>query len=414
MSKLFAFILLVNIFYASISSVTAQDSKIFEIVKKGDNQSLKNYLDTSKTSVNIVNTKGYTPLHVLIENYIEERPEWREKDPYKYQQTVKQSEQYRSCMQLLLDKGASVKQLTPEGWTALQYAVMKSKWEPTYMLLQKTKGGDVRDKEGNTLLHLSLLINPDEPVEYFWENLIKQLQPLGITPSTVNFKGQTPINFYLSQPRCNPPTAQKPSAGKLAGAASAPSNQPCQTSGTFKMLANFMCESCILTSDFSGKRAKDHAEAHNNWYTNTLSFEEQGYTAIAEKMKKYQQVSESNKQATEEFLKHWSEWEALSSKLDLSFTKTYYYECNGFQKSRVKMDEPVVVTVSPDYISISSLSPYYGKFTIARSGYEVIDGNEWIVYHIEKTSSNSTYKAIGFYKNGCIIKSSYGEELICY
>jgi hypothetical protein len=405
---------LTSVLFISFSPAFAQEPVIFDIVRKADALRLKSYLDTSKTSIDVVNSKGYSPLHVLIENYVEERPEWREKDAYKYQQTVKQSVQYQACLQLLLDKGASLKKLTAEGWTALQYAVMKGKWAPVSLLLQKTKGGDVKDIAGNTLLHLSLLINPDEPVEHFWDNLIKQLQAFGITPSTTNSKGQTPINFYLSQPRCNPAAAQKPSAGKLAGASTPPANQTCQSSGTYKMLAKFLCESCVLTPDFSGKRAKDHAEANNKWYTSTLSFEEQGYAAIAEKMKKYQQVSESNKQATEEFLKQWAEWEAQGSKLDLSFTRTYYYECNSFQKSRIKMDEPVEVTVTPDHISVSSLSPYYGKFTIASSGYEIIDGNEWTVYHIEKTSSNSTYKAIGFYKNGCVIKSSYGEELICY
>lgn len=405
---------LTSVLFISFTPVLAQEPVIFDIVRKADVLRLKSCLDTSKTSIDVVNSKGYSPLHVLIENFVEERPELQEKDAYKYQQTLKQGEQYQTCLQLLLDKGASVKQVTPEGWTALQYAVMKGKWKPVNLLLQKTKGGEVRDKAGNTLLHLSLLINPDEPIEHFWKNLIEHLRPFDITPSSVNSKGQTPINFYLSQPRCNPPAAQKASIGKLAGASTPPANQPCQSSGTFKMLANFLCESCILTPDFSGKRAKDYAEASNKWYTNNLSFEEQGYAAIAEKMKKYQQVSESNKQATEEFLKQWAEWEAQGSKLDLSFTRTYYYECNGFQKSRIKMDEPVEVTVTPDYISISSLSPYYGKFTIASSGYEIINGNEWTVYHIEKTSSNSTYKAIGFYKNGCAIKSSYGEELICY
>jgi hypothetical protein len=65
--------------------------------------------------------------------------------------------------------------------------------------------------------------------------------------------------------------------GKLAGASSPPASQPRQSLGSFNMMANFLCESCILTPDFSGKRAKDHAEVYNKWYTCNVSPEEQGY-----------------------------------------------------------------------------------------------------------------------------------------
>jgi hypothetical protein len=91
----------------------AEETKIFEIIKMGDLNALRTYLDTSKTSVNIVNSKGYTPLHVLIENYIEAKPELEEGDSYKYQQAVAQQKQYYACLQLLLDHGASSQKLTP-------------------------------------------------------------------------------------------------------------------------------------------------------------------------------------------------------------------------------------------------------------------------------------------------------------
>jgi hypothetical protein len=73
------------------------------------------YIDTPKSSINVLNAKGYNPLHILIENFEEGRPELQEQDAYKYHQKVKQSEQYRICIQLLLDKGASAGQQTPEG-----------------------------------------------------------------------------------------------------------------------------------------------------------------------------------------------------------------------------------------------------------------------------------------------------------
>lgn len=399
--------------YSSFS-LMAQETRLFEIVRKGDSESLKTYLDTSKTSINITNAKGYSPLHVLIENFVEERPEWQEKDAYKYQQTVNQSGQYQSCLQLLLNKGASASQLTPEGWTALQYAVMKGKWQPIQILLEKTKGGDVKDKEGNTLLHLSLLINPDEPIESFWKNLIVQLSPLNITPATVNYQRQTPINFYLSQPRCNPPASKAAPAGKLLGASAPATTTQCRTNRTSQMLNYFLCQPCIMTPDQAGKTAKAHAEQHHPWYLSTLSMQEQQYAVGAAIDKEYEDVSERNNRATDEFLIKLAEWEAQGAMLDLSFTKTYYSECNSYQKNRIRLDEPVVISVTPDEISISSLSPYYGSFKIASSGYEVINGNQWAVYHLEQSSTNSTYKAIGFYENGCIIKSSYGEELICY
>jgi hypothetical protein len=291
---------------------------------------------------------------------------------------------------------------------------MKGKWQPIELLLQKMKGGDVRDGAGNTLLHLSLLINPDEPVEQFWKNLIDQLRLYNITPSSVNHKGQTPINFYLSQPRCNPAKSQPTNTGKLLGATASSVTPKCQTSRTFKMLGHFLCEPCIMTPDFAGKTAKAHAEQHHQWYMSTLSMQEEQYAVGTAIDKKYEAVSERNKRATEEFLIKLAEWEAQGAKLDLTFTKTYYSECNSYQKNRIRLDEPVVISVTPDEITISSLSPYYGSFKIAKSGYEVINGNQWAVYHLEQSSSNSTYKVIGFYENGCIIKSSYSEELICY
>jgi hypothetical protein len=391
-----------------------QDHAIFNIVKQGDPRLLKTCLDTSQATVDLTNSQGYTPLHVLIESYVEARSEMEAKDSYKYSQAVSQQEQYRLCLDLLLNKGASATKLTPNKWTALQFAVMKGKWQPIEILLQRTKAGDVRDGAGNTLLHLSLLINPDEPIQQFWDNLIVHLRPFGITTSTTNLKGQTPLHFYLSQPRCNPPSARPAATGKLMGAATPAVPPKCQTSGTYEMLSHFWCEASIIAPDLSGKKAIEYAEIHNPWYASTLRMQAQAFAASAEIDQKYQRTIENNRRATEEYLIKMAEWEAEGAKLDLSFTKTYYSQCNSYQKNRIKLDEPVVISVTPDDISISSLTPYYGRFKIARSSYEVINGNQWAVYHLEQTSSNSTYKAIGFYENGCLIKSSYGEELICY
>jgi len=278
--------------------VEANEPLIFEMVKKGQVDALQTWLDTSKTSVNIVNAKGYSPLHVLIEHYAEFRPDWREKDPYKYRQSLEQYETYRACLRLLLDKGASAKQLTPEGWTALQYAVVKGKYDAFSELLDKVKGGDVRDADGNTLLHLSILINPEEPEPRFWQRLIDKMRSYDIHISTPNFAGQTPIAFYMSYPRCNPDAESAPKPGKLLGSGGTTQAPACPDNAMYHMLDVFRYHTSIMTPDFSGKTAIDYAKIHNGWAVSSLEGYMESYRRVQAEwephLKKFAQQAEEN------------------------------------------------------------------------------------------------------------------------
>jgi|GEM_PF-6614613 len=71
--------------------VIAQKQNIFSLVKEGDPAKLKNYLDTTKIALNITNTKGYSPLHMLIEHYVQYRVDYAATDEAKYNITTTKS-----------------------------------------------------------------------------------------------------------------------------------------------------------------------------------------------------------------------------------------------------------------------------------------------------------------------------------
>ncbi len=54
-------------------------------------------------------------------------------------------------------------------------------------------------------------------------------------------------------------------------------------------------------------------------------------------------------------------------------------------------DEPIEVVVSPERISISTLSPYYGSFKVCESGITMLNGESYEMYTLETGASNSTY-----------------------
>lgn len=342
---------IINLLICCSLYISAQEPKIFQIVKKGDIDALKTYLDTSKASINVVNAKGYSPLHVLIDHFVDYRGELGLIDKNKAVQNVEQSDSYRNCIRLLLDKGASAKQLTPEGWTALQYAVIKGKWQPVDQLLNKTNGGDVRDEDGNTLLHLSILVNPEEEIsENFWGNLINSLQyKYKITITTPNSAGQTPIAFYMSHPRCR--------------------TNICGTAKTNKMLDNFIYHEALMVPDFSGKTAMDYAKIHNSWaewkLNNYMNIYKRVQADWDAHMKKFDQQVELNKRKIQEYESKKAAESKQGSKSTYGCNNTCY-NCHGFgsgKEKAVEVECPVCYGRGTTGYSKSEIGGYEKNYT---------------------------------------------------
>jgi hypothetical protein len=337
-------LIFLGLFVQSSLYVSGQEPSIFDIVKRGDVQNLKIYLDTTKTNINSVNAKGYSPLHVLIENYLEKRPDWEKIDAYKYQQSLKKYLLYRDCLNLLLEKGASTKQLTPEGWNALQYAVVKGKEDVINILLDKSGGGDVRDDEGNTLLHLSLLVKPDEPMRGFWERLVKKLSYYEINIETPNYAGQTPITFYMSRPRCIAEPEEPKPAGKLYGGSTTTSKKTlvCPTEEMNHMLDAFRDEITLETPDFSGRTAIDYSRLYNTWATWNLETYMETYRRIKaegeERLKRFEEQAKENLRKIREYQarKAAEEAEEAEGKTKRTGCKNTCYACHGFGSGKEK------------------------------------------------------------------------------
>lgn len=347
--KIHRFLLPLGLLVFSSVFVFAQEPRIFKIVEKSDIIALKAYLDTSKTSINIVNSKGYSPLHVLIDYFVDYKPELILKSSEELNKNVSFHELDVSVFKLLLDNGASVNQRTPEGWNALQYAVIKGKWKPVDMLLDRYKGGDVRDEDGNTLLHLSIMVNPDEPRDKFWFYLVDRLRNFDISITTPNTAGQTPIAFYISFPRC-----------KI---------NPCATAKTYYMLDNFMYHESIMTPDFSGKNAIDYAKTHNSWAVSKLESYMDSYRRVQAEwephLKKFAQQAEDNKRKIQEYESR-KATEAKQGKTTIYGCKKTCYSSHGFgigKEKAVQVECPVCFGRGTTGYSKSEIGGYVKNYT---------------------------------------------------
>ena len=249
--------------------IFAQESKIFSLVKNGDFVGLKAFLDTSKIEPMNPNrnASGYTPLHVLIDNYVNYRKDLDGVDQKKHDAILEKSRSYSKCLDLLLAKKFLSLYRTPEGWTALQYAAVKGKWNPLASILNETGGGKEVDKNGNTLLHLSLLANPDDLVVGFHKKLVQGLAySYGVLITSVNNDGQTPLAFYMSKPRCvSYPYGKPPTTTTVL---------PRCNGATESMLESFkdFDLKSLLTKDKSGKNAMDYMKLYNPWASSNLEF----------------------------------------------------------------------------------------------------------------------------------------------
>lgn len=386
-------VLILSLFMLLGQFIIAQDKLIFSLVKNGDPQKLSAYLDTTKTSINITNTKGYSPLHVLIENYVAYDVELITKDEKAYDENSDRSEDFWDCMKLLLDKGASTSQLTPEGWNALQYAVLNGKLSPVNYIISKFGGANVRDKEGNTLLHLSLLINPDEVTAQFLKSIAFSFGDIDYT--SLNNKGQTPLTFYMSEPRCN----WKNAVSKNKQETASNSNQNCISSNTYKMLENFkdFDMKSMLTVDKYGKNAIDYMKVHNTWALSSFQYfvdlASQAHKELEDQRLAYAQVNDKQNEEYTNIEDYNGSCRACE--INETFSRKYSYECNFSQYDKTKMvntklREEVLIEVRPDKIIV--YAPYHIHDCKIISSRFNDEGD--LEYEVDDTS----YKFIGFVK----------------
>lgn len=324
-----------SIFLFMSKFISAQDKPIFTYVKNGDPKKLSAYLDTTKTSINIKNSKGYSPLHVLIENYVQYRTDYIVTDEVKHDYTSKKSNDFWDCMKLLLDKNASTDQLTPEGWNALQYAVLNGKLSAVSQILKKAGGGGIRDKDGNTLIHLSMLINPDEAMPKFNELINYYFTDYGIDRFSINNAGQTPLAFYMSQPRCNWKTPLNNTKTSTS------SNQSCVTSATYDMLESYkdFDLKSVLTKDKSGNSAIDYMKTHNSWALSNFQYFVDLATQAHKELEDDRKFIENQKSSYTNNSANSVSSSSSCSKCNIkeTFNKKYDYECSFSQYNSSKI-----------------------------------------------------------------------------
>jgi len=398
MTKKLIFLPLLLLLLGSLShfsvSLRAQDQVFFDLVKNGRWEKISLYLDTSKALLNIRNKEGYTPLHWLIKHYVDYNQDKYFNDPKALAKNEEESEACRKSLRVLLERGADTQMPTPEGWNAVQLAVVCGKWGPTSLLLDDDKNKKVRDKDGNTLLHLSVLADNDNINPKFWYYLQSKVLSDEVNVRTPNYAGQTPIAFYFSQPRK-------------------------ESKHTHEMVNNLRTIESLTVKDRSGKSAMDYAKVNNsNWHF-ALSLYLDRATVAAQQAQEFQARFDAQVQ---EYERRRQEYESSqeSHRFRESFSATYYYECYPIQGGRVgasPLDENVNISYDGRKFYISYLEKYYGGFEVERSGYETIGGTRWEVYYFKQSNANTTYKAIAFPvsqdKARCVIFRSTGHQGFC-
>lgn len=318
-------------------SATPADAALFGELRYG-RPGLAEAQLAAGANVNAQNAEGLTPLLWLIRHYVDYDVELALRNKQAGERNVEENDRYRRCLKLLLEHGADVSMKTPEGLTALQYAVVLGKWGPTEMLLQKagTLEKSILDRDGNTLLHLSVLADNDVTPSRFWQDLHDALLSDKVNVRVSNAAGQTPMDHM----RRNSPG--------------------------FAFSLQLYLDRAIV------QKAKHEA------------FLKKSDERVAEN----QRVLAEHRRRSEDD----------GRTLKESFQVEYPFQCdvseNGLFGSRTS--EPVTVTVTPTKVRISNLEPHYGAFVVERSGVHLIGGQRWEVYEFEQTSTNSTYKRIGF------------------
>lgn len=394
MNPIISSFLFTSIFLIFPGITFAQDQVFFDLVKNGRWDKVSAYLDTSKSPLNIRNKEGYTPLHWLIKHYVDYNQAKYANDPKAHTKNEQESEASRKTLRVLLEKGANTQLLTPEGWNAVQLAVVCGKWGPTSVLLDDANNKKVKDKDGNTLLHLSVLADNDDIIPKFWSYLHDKVLSDEVNVKTPNYAGQTPIAFYFSKPRKN-------------------------YKHTHEMVNTLRTIESLTVKDRSGKSAMDYAKENNSSWHFALDLYLERATVVAQQIQEFQARFDAQLQ---DYDRRRQEYQSASGRQSFgeSFSVTYYYQCYPIQGGRVgasPLDENVRVSFDGRKFYISSLEAHYGGLEVESSGYETLGGLRWEMYYFKQSNANFTYKAIGFpvglNRERCVIFHSTGQTGMC-
>lgn len=356
-------------------------------IRYGRFDDLKTVFEEKKYPVNRRLPSGFTPLHAMV-----------------WSAANKPNEDTANCRMMidfLIKKGASLKMKAPpfKKWTklldpydsdgiraeaedslnALQLAMLCGNIEVVRVMLSHDPNTAVTDKSGNTLLHLAAMY--DYNAKFDDQFVVKASDLLMMDRNLVNKSGQNPLVYYVSKP---------------------------QWVTTAKLVIDHMIKAGTNPEmrDKAGKNFYDYGKTVNPWIESWLqqSAEQARVNKILEKFIKTPPI-DFEKQ-TQENLARYEAWKkqnggCSASELESSYTLRFNYYLSspyGLPSKGQKCsanEEPIEVVVTPDRISISTLSPYYGSFEVCESGYQLISGVKYEYYSFKTTASNTTYTGFG-------------------
>jgi hypothetical protein len=268
-----------------------------------------------------------------------------------------------------------IKAESADSLNALQLAVLTGNLHLVKIMLQYDKNTAVKDKAGNTLLHLGAMY--DYSSNYDEGYVVKLFDLLMIDRNVTNNDGQNPLVYYVSKP---------------------------QRVTTAKLVIDHMIKAGANPDqrDKSGKNYYDYGKTVNPWINDWIA-QEAEWARVKKIIENFINTPPIDfEKQTQENLARYEAWkkrngECGNRELNSSFSLQYRYFLSspyGMPTKGQKCsanDEPIEVVVSPDRISISTLSPYYGSFKVCESGITMLNGETYEMYTLETGASNSTY-----------------------
>lgn len=348
---------------------------------------LKSLVEEKKYPVNRRFESGFAPLHALI---------WSTANAPK-----EDSAKHREMIDFLIQKKASVSMKVPpfKAWTkllaphnndgiraatedslnSLQLAMLCGNIQVVKIMLRHDPNISVTDSKGNTLLHLAAMYDYNATFDDTY--VLKVTDLLMMDRNILNKAGQNPLLYYVSKP---------------------------QWVTTAKLVIDHMIKAGAnpAIKDASGKNFYDYGKTVNPWIDSWLQ-----QKAEAARINKIIATFLNTppidfEKQTRENLARYEAWKKSgggcgNTTLDFSYTLRFNYFLSspyGLPSKGQKCsanEEPIEVVVTPERVSISTLTPYYGSFTVCESGYRIVNGEEYEFYGFKTGANNSTYTGFG-------------------
>jgi ankyrin repeat protein len=141
---------------------------ILSAVELGDSWIISSILSTDSGAINVVDNRGMTPLHLVVE---------------------KKSDSQKEIVAQLLKNGADVNKKDKTGRTPLFYAVEKQCYEVIGMLLESGANVMITDDSGDTPLHAAVRAGDSKAAQLLIDH--------GADVNAKNGTGQTPVNYAV-------------------------------------------------------------------------------------------------------------------------------------------------------------------------------------------------------------------------